>query len=110
MNAVLFITKQHVTTMLRQKETHRLSALDKVYLRFCDRLARLGLPRQQGEAPGRYAARVAETWPHLAPDVSRLTGRYEDLAYAPDGAARQAAALGRFRREVARFRPGKPRD
>ncbi len=97
-------------SLLRQKETHRLSALDKVYLRFCDRLARLGLPRQQGEAPGRYAARVAETWPHLAPDVSRLTGRYEDLAYAPDGAARQAAALGRFRREVARFRPGKPRD
>jgi hypothetical protein len=96
--------------LLRQRETHRVSALDKVYLRFCDRLARLGLPRRQGEAPGRYAIRVAEEWPHLAPEVSRLTGRYVELAYAPDRAANQAASVGRFRREVARFRPAESRE
>lgn len=60
----------------------RRSLEERLYQRFCQRLARRGLPRQPGEAPGRFAERVAAERPELAEQVRRATECYSALVYA----------------------------
>lgn len=47
-------------------------------------LARRGLAPQPGETLPRFAARVEERWPALAPDLAALVGLYQRHRFAPD--------------------------
>jgi hypothetical protein len=84
--------------LLRQRPTVRLHPADKLYLKLCGKLARRGIPRQQGEAPGQFAARLAQYQrassqvpgvpslePRLVQIVQQFTELYEHLRYAPQG-------------------------
>ncbi|WP_237065787.1 transglutaminase TgpA family protein [Microbulbifer guangxiensis] len=72
----------------------RLPRAQRLYLRFCRRMARAGIPRRQGEAPRDYAARVASEAPRLAAMAAAVTAAYERAAYAEEPAAeRQLARL-----------------
>ncbi|TNF35467.1 MAG: DUF3488 domain-containing protein [Gammaproteobacteria bacterium] len=77
--------------------------LADAYLRFCTALAREGLPRSAGEAPGDYAARVSEARPDLAAQVQSIHRLYESMAYKalPDEQYQQGVRL--LRTQVRRF-------
>ena len=73
----------------------------RLYRRFCDRLARRGLPRADHEPPCRFAERVAAARPDLAGAVGHITALYVGLRYAP---ATRAGDLAALRRAVRAFR------
>ncbi|MFT4518568.1 MAG: transglutaminase-like putative cysteine protease [Halioglobus sp.] len=98
-------------SLLNRKETHQITALDKHYLAFCDRLAGLGVERERGEAPSQFAARAAQALPTLAPQLSEISGLYNELAYG--NSTTQASALSdeleSFIKKVAAFKPNRRR-
>ncbi|MFM7264347.1 MAG: DUF3488 and DUF4129 domain-containing transglutaminase family protein [Cyanobium sp.] len=70
-------------------------------------LARRGLAPQPGETLPRFAARVAERWPVLAPDLEALVTLYQQHRFAPEamersGRRRARAELRRQRRRLGR--------
>jgi len=64
-----------------------LPVASRLYLRFCRRMARAGLPRNPGETPGEYAQRIECALPRLGPMAVRITRAYERAAYAGDARA-----------------------
>ena len=56
----------------------------RLYQRFCRRLARVGLVRLPGEAPGEFARRVEGEAPGLGPMARKITTAYEKAAYGDD--------------------------
>jgi len=72
------------------------------YRRFANRLARRGVTRETGEAPTRFAARVARLRPDLGPAAAEITELYLRQRYLP---APAPGDLRRLRRLVARFQP-----
>jgi len=93
--------------LLRRGPGRRLHPLDRDYLALCERLARRGLARTPGEAPGSYAARVARGLPDAAPVFSELTALYSRLCYGDSAldAGRRSALAREFHRRARRFRP-----
>ncbi|MEP6390876.1 MAG: DUF3488 and transglutaminase-like domain-containing protein [Halioglobus sp.] len=71
-------------SLLLKRRTHSLKPWDKLYLRFCARLARQGIVRDAGEAPGDFAERVKRQRPSVANEVDTITGLYIALAYQAD--------------------------
>ncbi len=71
-------------SLLLRRPTHRLSAADRYYLAYCERLANRGVARAPGEAPGDYARRVARELPRFGEETARVTGLYLQLSYAGD--------------------------
>ncbi|AOS98594.1 Protein-glutamine gamma-glutamyltransferase [Microbulbifer aggregans] len=72
----------------------RLPRAQRLYLKFCRRMAKAGIPRRSGEGPRDFADRVAVEAPRLAPMVSAVTAAYERAAYVEDPAAeRQLSRL-----------------
>jgi hypothetical protein len=68
------------------------------YLRFCSKLGRKGLPRE--ECPSAYAARLSCLRPELAPRISTITRLYVALRY---GAGASAAEVRELEQQVKRF-------
>jgi hypothetical protein len=95
--------------LLRKRDTFPGSPLDKHYRLFCERVARLGLIRKPGETPDQFARRAMAAQPRFTDQLSRITGMYNDLAYAgatsSDG--NSAEVLRKFIRAVAGFKPDK---
>lgn len=58
-------------------------AAQRLWLAFCARLAKDGLPRQPWEGPQDYAARIARERPALAATVSAAADAYVAARYAP---------------------------
>ncbi|MCC2639385.1 MAG: transglutaminase [Moraxellaceae bacterium] len=85
----------------RHREQH---PLDRLYRRYCARLARRGIAREAGEGPQAFARRVAATRPALAAEAAEFARLYTALRYRPAG-THEAALLRRLRR-IARGRPG----
>jgi hypothetical protein len=96
-------------SLLRKRDTHQLSRLDKYYLLFCDRLAGAGVERLPAETPQQFLARAGQALPGLLPQLERITSLYTDLAYAGNGAEagteREDALLREFIAAVGKFRP-----
>jgi hypothetical protein len=84
----------------------RLSPLEAVYDRFCQRLAAAGLPRRLNEGPSDYAQRVARSRPDLAAPVTRFIALYIRERYAPNPSPNGIEGLERCLREfrLRRFR------
>lgn len=70
-----------IAMFLRQRR-NKLRRHDKLYLQFCDRLARMGVVRAPGETPRAYANRAMRAVPRLAERIEAVTDRYEQVAYA----------------------------
>lgn len=98
-------------SLFRRRDTNPVSPLEKYYRVFCDRMALLGLKRAPGETPEHFAQRAATAVPGYSDQLWRITGLYNELAYAETNspAATRAANLGEFIRAVARFRPDRRR-
>ncbi len=90
--------------LMRSGRGQRLDAASEMYLQFCRKLARVGLPRERSEAPGDYAQRVAMARPELAVECQSITGIYDALSYREVG---DQQALSLLRRQVRSFNPGK---
>jgi transglutaminase-like putative cysteine protease len=93
-------------SLFLRRDTNPTSALDKHYRLFCERMAGLGLVRAPGEPPGQFAQRAIEALPAFSEQLQRITGLYNDLAYAGEY---DDAALKTFTRAVNRFRPDRRR-
>lgn len=86
----------------RRRELH---PLDRLYRRWCARLARQGLLREPGEAPVDFARRVAAARPAQAEEAREFARLYTALRYRPPG---KAEAL--LQRRLARLAKGRWRD
>ncbi|HEX4975741.1 MAG TPA: DUF4129 domain-containing protein, partial [Pseudomonadales bacterium] len=62
----------------------KYSPEQKLYKRFCQRLAWVGLEKAPGEGEQDFALRVASQRPELAEAVQDFTGRYTSLLYSPN--------------------------
>lgn len=82
----------------------RAGAIVKVYVQFCRRLAKAGVPpRAAGEGPIDFAARASAALPAAAGAIQRVTEAYIQLRYA----AATTTTLEEFRRAVREFRAPK---
>ena len=71
--------------LLRSRQRPVRDDIDRCFLEFCRRMARLGLGRRIGEGPRDYAARIANQKPELAPEIWALVNLYERQRYATAG-------------------------
>ncbi len=78
----------------------RRDELDELFALFCRKLARQGLPRQVGEGPRTYAARVSRERPHWAQAATRVVRYFEAQRYGDT-----RLHMSRLRRAVQDFRP-----
>ena len=69
----------------------RADPVQRLYDRFCHRLARHGVPRRPQEGPLDFATRASRCLPELAQDIDAITRDYIRLRYR-DGADREALA------------------
>lgn len=75
----------------------------RLYLQFCERLAKAGFVRAANEGPDDFARRVIAARPDLAAAVNQINKLYVRLRYTANARAEQVEKL---RRLVAAFRPG----
>ncbi len=96
-------------SLFRKRATRQVSPLDKYYLKFCERLARLDLVRSAGETPGQFFLRAEAALPAYAGQMRNITRLYNELAYAgsADGDGSATRTLDTFTRAVKRFRPNR---
>jgi len=80
----------------------REDAVQRAWLRFCDKLARAGLARARTEGPLDYAGRVSRRLPGSESAVHAITALYVDQRY---GHAADAESLVRLKRLVREFAP-----
>ncbi|WP_116363980.1 transglutaminase TgpA family protein [Parahaliea mediterranea] len=90
--------------LMRARRGPAMDAVTREYLAFCARLARLGLQRGPGEAPGDFARRAAAAQPANAEVVATVTRLFEQAQYAPAGTMQREAAQ-RIRQSRRRLRP-----
>ncbi|HKA43122.1 MAG TPA: DUF3488 and transglutaminase-like domain-containing protein [Burkholderiales bacterium] len=98
--STLFVVLVLSALMLRQLKTRVRDPARIAYLRFCDKLRRVGLPRHPAEGPEDYARRLEGVRPDLAAAVATITLLYVRLRYSAGGSA---DALGQLRRQVRQF-------
>jgi transglutaminase-like putative cysteine protease len=72
-----------LVVLLWQPPSSRPDPLDRLYRKFCSRLARAGLPRKASEGPCAYGQRLALWEPGLSVGFLAFTGRYARLRYGP---------------------------
>jgi hypothetical protein len=89
--------------LLRNRAVTRLPPALRIYGTFCNRLARVGLPRSPSEGPLEYAERVAASRADLAAEVRAIAQAFALLRYAdaPTG-------MSALRARVNAFKPGRP--
>jgi transglutaminase-like putative cysteine protease len=88
--------------LLLRRPTHRLRALDRDYLIFCDRLARRGVSREPGETPSQFAERAAGLLPAYEARIHQVNRMYNQLAYSEGLDALRRRQLQRDFRHAAR--------
>ncbi len=96
-------------SLLRKRDSRQVSALDRHYLQFCDRMAPLGFVRAPGEPAAEYCARICRATPSIAGEVREITRLYSDQAYCIQSSisAGQAGAARRLKQAVGAFWPAK---
>lgn len=87
-----------------RRHTRQHDPIQQAYRKFCNKLARKGLPRQIHEGPRDYAARLVGLRPELAPAVVAISDLYISLRYGRHPAATQDATIRELQHKVAIFR------
>jgi transglutaminase-like putative cysteine protease len=80
-----------------------LSQTQKSYIRFCNRLARIGITRRSYEGPMDFAKRAVRKRPDLAQKIMPIIELYIRLRYASHQDEREIERA--FARKVSQFRP-----
>jgi hypothetical protein len=80
----------------------REDAVQRVWLRFCHKLARAGLERAKTEGPLDYAGRAARRFPASEAAVRAITEIYVEQRYGPGS---NPASLDRMKHLVREFAP-----
>lgn len=80
----------------------REDIVQRTWLRFCSKLARVGLARASAEGPLDYLGRIASRIPRRETAVRAIVSLYVDLRYGPRA---EADLIVRFRQLVREFRP-----
>jgi len=88
-----------LTALWLLRGIRRGDAVQRAWLRFCDKLAREGLARARAEGPLDYASRVARTLPASEDAARAIAALYVDQRYGPGPDARSIARLKRLVRE-----------
>lgn len=86
--------------MLRRLRSQVRDPARKVYLRFCEKLRRKGMPRASDEGPFDYAKRLERARPDLAFAVAAITRLYVKLRYEAEASA---STLQELRQRVREF-------
>jgi len=87
MAAFLAIAAAIGAAMTLREWRHPRDRIHLAYLRFCDKLARIGCERQEHEGPCDFARRAIEAHPALAEPIERITEAYVRFRYAEGPAA-----------------------
>ena len=74
----------------------------KTYQRFCRKLAKRGLTRNDNETAGDFAKRIKQKRPELSQQVDRITTLYSQLRYANNSSEK---LLLQFKQQVLEFKP-----
>lgn len=74
----------------------------RLFLKYCERLKKIGFERKPNEGPLDFAKRVISARPELAGDVNGITSRYVSVRY---GNRESGQALAEMKQWVKRFRP-----
>lgn len=90
--------------LLLRAQRQTTDAAQRAWLRFCARLARVGVVRGAAEPPLAFARRAMRARADLAGEISAITRLYTESRYAVGRSDTRALA-----RRVARFRPGRRR-
>lgn len=85
----------------REKNTR--DELDRLFLQYCSRLEKIGLPRQPGEGARDFAQRISLLAPGLAVALDRLTQLYESARYAEQS----GAEILLFKKAIKVFKPSR---
>ena len=107
--ALLFLAAVAITVApwllirLVSRQRHRPDPRDALIRRFCDKLARAGLPRRTGEGILDYARRIAAARPALAADALAIAEAYVAQRYDPQAPAR----VDELRRLVRQLSPSR---
>lgn len=101
LGAGLLVFAPVVIGLLLQRRTVETTPWDRLYLRFCERLARMGVVRAPGEAPVDFARRATRQLPRLSDEIEEVTRLYTDLAYAVDGDPDQLQRMQQAIRSIA---------
>jgi len=88
-----------LTALWLLRGIRRGDAVQRTWLRFCDKLAREGLARARAEGPLDYASRVARTLPASEDAARAIAALYVDQRYGPGPDARSIARLKRLVQE-----------
>ena len=91
----------YLLVRLARRRREKPDPRDALVRRFCDKMARAGLPRRRGEGIVDYADRVARERPSLAPEVMAIARAYVGLRYEE----REPGQTGELRRMVQRLDP-----
>lgn len=86
------------------RSTTDVDPVVRLYQRFCQKLARHGLIREQHEGPIDFCQRAVRTLPEQKDSITLITRLYTRLRYAPDPQERQ---LQQLRQLVSGFRVSK---
>ena len=87
--------------LIRQQRRQSVDPVQKLWKRFCRKLARAGYPRQDWEGPVDYATRLSAQPGLPRQDVEQIVNLYTGLRY---GRVHSRSAIASFRDYVRRFR------
>jgi transglutaminase-like putative cysteine protease len=73
--------------LLLRLESQRPDPVQRIYLSYCDALAKRGAARHPSEGPRDFAARVSMQFPELKVSAQKITALYVSLRYGPGGSA-----------------------
>ena len=88
-----------LTALWLLRGIRRADAVQRAWLRFCDKLAREGVARARAEGPLDYASRVARALPAREDAARAIAALYVDQRYGPGPDARSIARLKHLVRE-----------
>ena len=72
----------------------------KLYFKLCDKLAKRGYPRQDGEGPVDYARRLSGQLPAQSQVIQNATRAFVTINYQATGKVQSKALLKLLKREV----------
>lgn len=82
-----------IISLLLQRKTVQAKPWDRLYLRFCARMSRMGVVREPGEPPAAFARRAMQQVPRLSARIDEVTRLYTELAYAQGPQSEQLQRL-----------------
>lgn len=96
-----------VFRMRNRRRSASDDAAQRVYRRFLEKMARIGIPKAPHEGPLAYAEAVGLKHPELKIAVDLITGHYVRLRYSRSPGP---ASMEAFSRQVSWFKPKKKRE